>query len=77
MHRFNGTINYAAARDCDCEEAKAGGEVKNQPDVNYESNDVVLTPALLAKKIIEHFPLKGRVLDPCRGAGARGRTSHG
>lgn len=44
--------------------------MKNQPDVNYESNDVVLTPALLAKKIIEHFPLKGRILDPCRGAGA-------
>ena len=45
--------------------------MKYQPDThNYESNDVVLTPQSLAKKIIEHFPIAGKVLDPCRGGGA-------
>lgn len=45
-------------------------ELKLQPSINYISNDVVLTPFPLAKRIIEHFPIAGRVLDPCRGTGA-------
>ena len=45
--------------------------MKNQPDThNYVSNDVVYTPRPLAKRIIDHFPLKGRLLDPCKGDGA-------
>ena len=44
--------------------------MKNQPDVNYVSNDVVLTPFPLAKRIIDHFHLSGKVLDPCKGIGA-------
>ena len=44
--------------------------MKSQPNVNYESNDIVLTPRVLAKRIIDHFPLEGDILDPCRGTGA-------
>lgn len=45
--------------------------MKLQPDShNYVSNDVVYTPRPLAKRIIDHFPIKGSVLDPCKGDGA-------
>ena len=40
------------------------------PGKNMPSTDLVMTPEYLAKKIIEHFPLEGKVLDPCRGTGA-------
>lgn len=33
-------------------------------------DDVVYTPLPLARMIIEHFPISGRVLDPARGCGA-------
>ena len=32
-------------------------------------NDVVFTPDWLAKKICSMFPIKGRVLEPCKGEG--------
>jgi hypothetical protein len=34
------------------------------------AKDIVYTPRPLAKRIIEHFPLDGICLDPCRGDGA-------
>lgn len=40
------------------------------PRQNAPQADIVYTPRDLAKKIIDHFPLSGRVLDPCRGGGA-------
>lgn len=33
-------------------------------------NDVVFTPDDIAKKICELFPIKNRVLEPCKGEGA-------
>lgn len=33
-------------------------------------NDVVFTPDWLAKKIVDMFPIKGKVLEPCKGEGA-------
>lgn len=33
-------------------------------------NDAVLTPRAVAADMVRHFPLAGRVLDPCRGDGA-------
>lgn len=33
-------------------------------------NDVVMTPYHLAKTMIDSLPIKGKVLDPCRGLGA-------
>ena len=44
--------------------------MKLQPEKNYESNDVVYTPRPLAKRIIDHFNISGRILDPCMGDGA-------
>lgn len=40
------------------------------PPKNAPSADVVYTPRSLAKLIIDHHPLSGKVLDPCRGDGA-------
>lgn len=38
---------------------------KNAPEV-----DIVYTPTTLAIEIIQHFPISGTVLEPCRGGGA-------
>lgn len=43
--------------------------MKFQPDVNYESNDVVQTPLELAGRIVKHFNPTGRLLEPCKGDG--------
>ena len=43
--------------------------MKYQPNRNYTSNDIVMTPLYLAKKLIEHFSPKGKGLEPCRGTG--------
>ena len=40
------------------------------PAKNSPEADLVMTPRDLAKAIIEHLPLSGTVLDPCRGDGA-------
>lgn len=40
------------------------------PGRNQPKNDLVYTPWILAREIIEHFPLSGRVLDPARGQGS-------
>lgn len=40
------------------------------PGGNPPSADLVMTPEPLARSIIEHFNPTGKILDPCRGAGA-------
>jgi hypothetical protein len=42
----------------------------SNPLVPRNGNDKVFTPDYLAKAIIQHFNLKGFVLDPCKGKGA-------
>jgi len=43
--------------------------MKNQPNRNYKSDDVVMTPEYLAKALIDHFKPKGEILEPCKGTG--------
>lgn len=38
-------------------------------EISHEHKDVVFTPEHVAKAMINHFPLSGRILDPCRGDG--------
>lgn len=40
------------------------------PGKNQREADLVMTPFPLAKAIIDHLPLNGKILDPCRGQGA-------
>lgn len=44
--------------------------MKNQPNRDYDSNDVVMTPQHLADRIVKHFRPYGRCLEPCAGDGA-------
>lgn len=43
--------------------------MRYQPNRDYDSNDDVQTPSELAKRIVDHFKPKGKVLEPCRGDG--------
>lgn len=43
--------------------------MKNQPNRNYKSDDVVMTPEPLAIALIKHFQPKGKGLEPCKGTG--------
>lgn len=43
--------------------------MRYQPNRNYNSDDVVMTPQDLAIKLIKHFNPVGRGLEPCRGTG--------
>lgn len=43
--------------------------MRSQPNRNYVSDDVVQTPAALARRLVEHFRPRGRVLEPCKGEG--------
>lgn len=43
--------------------------MKYQANRNYKSNDVVMTPEYLAKKLVNYFKPKGKGLEPCRGTG--------
>lgn len=43
--------------------------MKSQPNRNYKSDDVVMTPEDLAIRLINHFQPIGRGLEPCRGTG--------
>lgn len=43
--------------------------MKSQPNRNYKSDDVVMTPESLAVKLVEHFKPSGKGLEPCRGTG--------
>lgn len=40
-----------------------------QPNRNYKSDDVVMTPINLAKTLVEHFKPQGKGLEPCCGSG--------
>jgi len=39
-------------------------------EFNCSHKDVVFTPLEVARAMVRHFPLSGKVLDPCRGDGA-------
>lgn len=43
--------------------------MKMQPNRNYKSDDVVMTPEPLAKALVEHFKPSGKGLEPCCGTG--------
>lgn len=43
--------------------------MKSQPNRNYKSDDVVMTPEDLAIRLIKHFNPQGKGLEPCRGTG--------
>lgn len=44
--------------------------MKYQPQVNYKSEDAVMTPLWLAEKIVNHYKPTGEILEPCKGQGA-------
>ncbi len=41
-----------------------------QPLAPHGGNDDVYTPPALAQRILDHYKVSGRVIDPCRGKGA-------
>lgn len=43
--------------------------MKYQPNRNYNSNDVVMTPEYLARALVKHFNPQGNGLEPCCGSG--------
>lgn len=43
--------------------------MRSQPNRDYISDDVVQTPPALARRLVEHFRPRGRVLEPCKGKG--------
>lgn len=43
--------------------------MKYQPNRNYNSNDIVMTPPELARQLVNHFKPKGKGLEPCKGSG--------
>lgn len=43
--------------------------MKCQPNRNYISDDVVMTPIALAEKLVKHFNPQGKGLEPCCGCG--------
>ena len=47
--------------------------MKSQPNRNYESNDIVYTPAPLARALVSTLAPSGHILEPCEGAGAFSR----
>lgn len=43
--------------------------MKSQPNRNYKSDDVVMTPVELAEVLVNHFNPQGKGLEPCCGSG--------
>ena len=43
--------------------------MKYQPNRDYKSDDVVMTPIPLAKMLVKHFTPQGKGLEPCCGSG--------
>ena len=43
--------------------------MKLQPNKNYKSDDVVMTPLSLCKRIVDYFNPDGTILEPCKGTG--------
>lgn len=46
-----------------------GEKMKYQPNINYKSNDEVMTPICIAEKLVKHFNPQGKGLEPCCGTG--------
>lgn len=44
--------------------------VRYQPNRNYHSDDVVMTPRPLARALVDLLQPQGRILEPCAGDGA-------
>jgi len=44
-------------------------KMKYQPNRNYKSSDLIMTPPFLTKAVVEHFKPLGKVLEPCKGTG--------
>jgi hypothetical protein len=40
------------------------------PGPNLAHHDLIMTPPELARRIVDYYAPRGRLLDPCRGAGA-------
>ena len=43
--------------------------MKMQPNRNYKSDDIVMTPVGLSKALVAHFKPVGKGLEPCCGSG--------
>lgn len=43
--------------------------MKMQPNRNYKSDDIVMTPVELSKALVAHFQPVGKGLEPCCGSG--------
>jgi hypothetical protein len=52
------------------ERARVGHYILVPPKSQSKAHDLIFTPKSLAKELIDRFPLKGKVLEPCRGRGA-------
>ena len=44
--------------------------MKSQPNRDYNSNDLIMTPESLTQRVVEYFHPNGIVLEPCRGTGS-------
>jgi hypothetical protein len=49
---------------------KAARKRMLSPAANSPAHDLIMTPPALARSIVDSFAPRGRLLDPCRGAGA-------
>lgn len=54
---------------CYNEEKNRSQVLKYQPNRDYKSNDVVMTPENLAQQLVDHFKPTGSGLEPCCGTG--------
>jgi hypothetical protein len=43
--------------------------MKKQPNKNYVSDDVIMTPPEICKKIVRYFNPSGKLLEPAKGTG--------
>ena len=43
--------------------------MKNQPNRNYKSDDVVMTPPDICTAVVKHFAPSGSIMEPCSGSG--------
>jgi hypothetical protein len=72
-------ITIARSRACGSIRDKSGSgpalncwplSMKHQPNRNYRSNDVVMTPRWLAEMLVQSLQPSGHILEPCAGQGA-------
>jgi len=43
--------------------------MKSQPNRNYKSNDIIMTPLYLTRQLVNHLNPKESILEPCKGSG--------